>query len=1721
MKKHFYILACILLSLTCQAQIITTVAGFSGDGVLATSTPSVVYTGVAIDRLGNIYFADQRYGKIRKVNVSTGIITTVAGNGTYGYGGDGVIATSTSLSSPSDVAVDSLGNLYIADLNNNRIRKVNASTGIITTVAGNGTSGYGGDGSAATAAYISYPRGITVDKFGNLYIVDQYSHKIRKVNASTGIITTIAGNGSYGYGGDGNLATSATIAYATGITFDSIGNLYFADAGNKRIRKINAITGIISTVAGNGIQGFGGDGSSATLANLNNPIDVKIDSSGNLFIADANNNRIRKVNASTGIITTIAGNGTAGYGGDGGAASAAILKKPSGLNFDISGNLYITDGDNYRIRKINGGSGVISTVAGNGTQGYSGDGIAANATTLNYPRGLTLDNFGNLYIADASNHRIRKVNAITGIITTIAGNGTSGFSGDGGLATNATLNTPYGIALDSIGNIYIAEYLNHRVRKVNASTGIITTIAGNGVQGNGGDGGAATAANLNVPSSIDFDSSGNLYISVLNSNKIRKVNAITGIISTVAGIGGNGIYGGDSAAATAANLNSPSGVASDGSGNLFIADQFNHRIRKVNASTGIISTIAGNGTFGYGGDSASATSANLFYPTDVTIDGLGNLYIADRNNNRIRKVNASTGIISTVVGNGTIVYNGDSIIATTASLSGPVGVAVDKVGNLFIADAGNYRIRKVFFGIYNNSITSNQTICLGSNLDSLIGSVPLGGNGTYNYTWLKSTTSANSGFLPITASNTKNYKPLSLIQNTWFRRLVVSDSYKDTSTSILVTVYPKPIIGFTINNSSQCINGNNFLFVDTSSISSGNITRKWNLGLGNNDTSLLANPIKTYSTANSFAVKLIGTSNNGCKDSVTKTVIVNQKPTVGFTINNLAQCLNNNNFIFADTSSITSGTITRKWNFGAGNNDTLSLINPNKVYSTENTYSVKLLVTSNNGCKDSISKTVTVYPKPIVNFTLPSVICLKSAIASFALVNTSSINSGTMSHNWLFSDNTTSNLLNPTKTVSDTGNLVVKLISTSNNGCTDSVSKTVHVHKTPTANYTVNDSTQCVNGNSFLFTNQSNAYGQPVQYNWNFGVGNNVISNTATQTYNYSTVGNYTVRLIAASTSYNCADTFLATTAIYPKPTVNFTSPAYLCFKNTSISFALVNTSTINSGTMSHNWLFSDTTTSNLLNPTKTVTDTGNLVVKLISTSNNGCTDSVSKTVNIRKAPKAFFLTYDTAQCITNNYFEFWNQSEDNGLSNQYTWHFGVGNNVISNNLFRFFSYNFSGTYTVKLIALSSNNCADSFNQIVNVVDKATVVNFAINKTAQCLSNNNFVFTNQSTPNNSSLKYKWYFGNGDTSTLLSPNYHYNTLGGTSVKLVVTANNECLDSITKNISVNAEAVANFTINNAAQCLTGNSFGFTNSATNSNTQTWSFGDASNSTVLNPTKTYSNAGSFAVKLVAKNNANCNDSITKTVTVYPSANLSFGINNASQCLKNNVFNFTNTSSISSGSATYKWVLGEADTTTNTSKTFTQIGNYKIYLLSLTNQNCADTFSKDIVVKASPIIGTITGNVAPNSISTPFAYSVLSQANSTYNWTTTGTIQSGQGTNAVNIIWPSIGTGNLKAQITNANNCTDSTNLLVNITSVGVNNLRLENDLKVYPNPTKTSITITNKTNLAGKKYNITNIVGQIVISGKLNLDETIVNLETLQSGVYLLSIDGLNKQSIKVIKE
>jgi sugar lactone lactonase YvrE len=338
-------------------------------------------------------------------NLPNNIITTVAGNGNNFYSGDGGAATNTALYVPCGVAFDAAGNLYIADTLNGRIRKV-GNNGIITTVAGGGA---GGDGGPATNASLAFPGFIVLDTSGNLYIDDNSNQRIRNVDTN-GIITTVAGNGVLGYSGDGGPATNASLHLAPGapcgVALDAVGNLYIGDAGNNRIRKVDT-KGIITTIAGNGSSGYSGDGGTATNASLSSPSGVVFDPAGSLYIADQANNRVRKVDTN-GIITTVAGNGSATFAGDGGAATNASLYAPSGLASDGAGNLYISDEFNNRIRNLDN-NGIITTVAGNGSEAYGGDGGAAVSASLFQPIGLCFDAAGNLYIADEGNNRIRKL----------------------------------------------------------------------------------------------------------------------------------------------------------------------------------------------------------------------------------------------------------------------------------------------------------------------------------------------------------------------------------------------------------------------------------------------------------------------------------------------------------------------------------------------------------------------------------------------------------------------------------------------------------------------------------------------------------------------------------------------------------------------------------------------------------------------------------------------------------------------------------------------------------------------------------------------------------------------------------------------------------------------------------------------------------------------------------------------------------------------------------------------------------------------------------------------------------------------------------------------------------------------------------------------------------------------------------------------------------------
>ncbi len=612
---------------------------------------------VATDSTGNLYFGSQH--SIFKVDTS-GTLTRIAGTGRTGLTGDGGPALNAQLQFPDAIAFDAAGNLYFTERDANLIRRISAP-GIITTFAGTGAAGYTGDGGPALSAQFNGPTGLTVDKAGNLYVADTGNSVIRRI-APDGTVTKVAGNGAPGFGGDGAPAVRADLNAPQGVAVDAAGNVYIADTFNNRVR-IVAPDGTISTFAANGYPGFSGDGMAATGTTLFFPTDVAVDAAGSVYIADLGNSRIRKV--SGGIINTIAGGTALAPITDGVSATSIRLNGPTGVTVDGFGNVYFAEGSvgsgsgltvgDYRVWRVSP-SGTLTAAAGNGLQSFSGDAGAASRAQLNSPLGMAMDASGNLYFADTANHRIRRISP-GGTITTVAGNALPGFSGDGGPATLAELDTPTGVAVDAGGNLYIADSANNRVRRV-GTDGTVSTIVGNGNAALFGDGGPALAAALNGPQGVAVDGSGNLYIADTLNHSVRRVDT-SGQISTavpslvapravavtpsgvlyVADAGIRMVSKGSSGILAGSDSTTPQGVTVDAAGNVYYTA--GNQVRRVSA-TGTVSVVAGTGACCYAGDGGAASAALLNQPSGVAVDAAGNVYIADTGNNAIRAAYASS-----------------------------------------------------------------------------------------------------------------------------------------------------------------------------------------------------------------------------------------------------------------------------------------------------------------------------------------------------------------------------------------------------------------------------------------------------------------------------------------------------------------------------------------------------------------------------------------------------------------------------------------------------------------------------------------------------------------------------------------------------------------------------------------------------------------------------------------------------------------------------------------------------------------------------------------------------------------------------------------------------------------------------------------------------------------------------------------------------------------------
>lgn len=635
--------------------------------------------GVSVDAAGNLYIADTGDARIRVVSPG-GTITTIAGS-FAGFAGDRGPAAASQVAFPSKAVAAPNGDIFIADSANNRVRRISGST--ITTVAGTGQAGFNGDGPNALAAQLSFPRDVAVDASGNLYIADTNNSRIRRVTPQ-GAISTVAGSGLFGFFGDGGPAVTASLAAPHGIAVDAGGVLYIADTLNNRIRKVST-DGTMVTIAGGNTAGFSGDFGQAAFAQLNAPSGVAVDNSGNVYFADSGNHRVRLIDRQ-GNITTVAGGTSNGFKGDGGPATAALLNSPQSVAVDAAGNLYIADAENHRIRRVTPQK-LISTLAG--ADPASGDGGLATASHLFLPSGVAVDTAGNVYISDTNNHRVRRVDP-KGIITNFAGTGAAGYSGDSGVATLAQLNSPAGLAVDRAGNLYIADTANHAIRRV--SGGVISTLGGTGVSGNTGDGGPVSGASFFNPNAVAMDRQGNLYVADSGNNRIRVIT--NGTIQNFAGDpGGLPGFDGDGGPAAAAHFDYPISVAIDDLGNVFVADYFNNRIRKVSAIGTSITTFAGTGTPGAAGDFGPAAQAQLYLPAGIAMDGNRNLYIADLLSSRIRVVGPN-GAIRTIAG-GVRGYYGDGGPGTAAALASPRDIAVDGAGNIYFSDQDNHAVRKL------------------------------------------------------------------------------------------------------------------------------------------------------------------------------------------------------------------------------------------------------------------------------------------------------------------------------------------------------------------------------------------------------------------------------------------------------------------------------------------------------------------------------------------------------------------------------------------------------------------------------------------------------------------------------------------------------------------------------------------------------------------------------------------------------------------------------------------------------------------------------------------------------------------------------------------------------------------------------------------------------------------------------------------------------------------
>ena len=678
----------------------TTLAGNTGYGSADGTNSAARFAfpcSAAVDMAGNIYVADTVNSTIRQVTpVGTNwVVTTLAGLAGCTGANDGT-GSAARFYNPNGVAVDSAGNVYVADSGNHTIREMRpvGTNWVVTTLAGLAGSAGTNDGTGSGARF-DYPGGVAVDTNGNVYVADTANHTIREVAlvGTSWVVTTLAGRA--GYAGSGNaMGSNARFYMPFGLTVDTSTNVYVADTANHTIRKVRPVgtNWMVTTLAGLTGSPGSADGTGGG-AQFNWPCGVTVDSAGNVYVADVYNSTIRKVTAA-GVVTTLAGSASS-FGTNDGTGSAARFFGPFGVTVGTNGNVYVADTPNNTIRQVTPG-GVVTTLAGlAGTGAGSTDGTGS-AARFYLPFGLTVNTNGNVYVTEYVNDTIRRVTP-GGVVTTLAG--LAGHAGSAnGTNSAARFNGPCGPAVDSAGNVYLADSGNHTIREMRpvGTNWVVTTIAGLAGSSGSADG-TGSAARFYYPNGLTMDTKGNLYVADGN-NTIRKMTPVgtNWMVTTIAGLAGSS--GSADGTGSAARFNALNNVAVDSAGNLYVTDVLNYTIRKVTplGTNWVVTTLVGRAGY-LGSADGTNSSARFNWPFWVAVDSTGNLYVADCYNNTIRKVTPiGTNWVVTTLAGVTGYAAGIDGTGSAARFLSPNGVAVDSAGNVYVTDDGNSTIRKGF-----------------------------------------------------------------------------------------------------------------------------------------------------------------------------------------------------------------------------------------------------------------------------------------------------------------------------------------------------------------------------------------------------------------------------------------------------------------------------------------------------------------------------------------------------------------------------------------------------------------------------------------------------------------------------------------------------------------------------------------------------------------------------------------------------------------------------------------------------------------------------------------------------------------------------------------------------------------------------------------------------------------------------------------------------------------